>query len=386
MANNNYFGAIQEESRLLDIDVKINGISIPTQNISDLQLNFGKENLGLITFIDITGLSEIIPLTYSMIEINYTDLANFDFYGNYIIKKVDTTRFKEGSIKQVCYLEGFTQNNLKNLYVSKTFKDKSIIEMIEIILNEYNINSTLLKTQYDKTYDYFVFPGNMSFWDFMNKHLKYENIDWFFNRNGLNILIRDYLSPSKIEFNNEIYTYEAKPQTQYNNILEFYGVTSNNEELITIGVNNIHKFDSNSLKYNDNIIGIGNAYEKEKINFYAGMDETTIPEVYAPIGIREFDTLKNSLILGKNEDFRNIIRKNQKFSILIQGLNTEKLFHKIQISLPRPKAVEDSNNDKVFSGMFIVTEVIDKIISGVFTQVLVLQSADYQRGDTRVWE
>jgi len=383
---NNYFGSIQEESRLLDLVITINGEEVPSQNISDLQLNFGKNNLGLLSFMDITGISELAPLSYGIVEIYYSDLANFQYFGKFIIKKLYTTRYKEGTIKQVCYLEGFYQNTLKNLYVSKTFKDKTMPEMLEIIFNEYEIPTTILKTGNDKIHDYFVFPGNMSFWDFMNKHFQYENMDWFFSKNGLNIMNRDYLSGSYIEFNEEIYTYEAKPQSQFENILEFYGVTSNNEELITIGVNNIHKFDSNSLKYSDDIIGTANANEYEKINLYAGMAETTIPDIYAPIGIREFDTLKNSQILGREEDFRNIIRENQKFSILIQGLNTEKLFHKIQISLPRPKGIDDSNNDKCFSGMFIVTEVIDKIISGVFTQVLVLQAADYLRGDESVWK
>jgi hypothetical protein len=116
------------------------------------------------------------------------------------------------------------------------------------------------------------------------------------------------------------------------------------------------------------------------------MGKSTLPLVLAPTGIREVDVLESSSLMGIEKDFRDLIRENQKFSIVIQGLNTEKLYHKIQISLPRPKGVDTGDKDAVFSGMFIVTEVIDKIISGVFTQVLVLQSCDYLEGDSRVWQ
>jgi hypothetical protein len=386
MVNENYFGNLTESARIKKLTVSINGIEIRSQNIMDVQLHFGKENKGIMTFLDNTGISELSPLSYSVVEIYLTDNNNFEFKNHFIITKVNTVRYKEGSIRQEIEFENIVMNNLRNTYISKGFVDKTIIEMITDIFKELNINAIILTRNTDQKYSNFIFPKNISLWEFFNKHLKYENIEWYFDYQGLKILSKDYFAYKDIPLSRgDIYTLTSKPNNPNFNILEFKGITSNTNKLLQAPTSYLNKFNNMNLVYNPEVIGKSNAYKVEKNNGYMGMGDTTLPILYASIGIKEIDNLNSSLIMGSNENYRDIINSNQKFQIIVQGTNLEKMYSKIQISLPRPKALETSVEDKVFSGYFIVTEIINKIVGGVFIQVLTLQSSDYGRGDNDVW-
>jgi len=376
---------LSEESRISDISVQINKVNINPTNIADLQISFDVENKGYITFLDTIGISEGAPLTYGIIEIQYVDAGKLPYFGTFMITKIETVRYNEGSIRQKVYFENVVQDGLKNLFVSKAFSNMTILEMISNIFDEYNIPAILMQADNEKIYDHFVFPKNICFWDWMIEHLKYENLRFYFDKVGLKIVNRTYLSAQKIEQSPEEYEYRSQTHRQFTNIIEFRGITQNREALLQINTSFRNRFDVTNLQYNPDILGFDTAYEFEKLNEGVGMGQKLISPLYATYGIREMDVLDNTLIIGKDKDFRNIIIENQHFEILIQGLNTEKMYKKIKISVPRPKGIVSSEEDRVFSGNFMVTGIIDKIASGIFIQTLTLQSSDYGRGDEDVW-
>jgi hypothetical protein len=78
-------------------------------------------------------------------------------------------------------------------------------------------------------------------------------------------------------------------------------------------------------------------------------------------------------------DYRDVMRKQQTLQIMVEGLNVDRLFTKVNLQIFTPDAVKDKL-DKKFSGQYVVTKVVDKFINGLYMQVLHLESADYGSG------
>jgi hypothetical protein len=386
MISDNYFGPLTEDSRIEKLQVFINGIEIDPKSISDIQINYGRENKGVITFVDITGVSEAMPLTYGIIDIIYDDFASGSSQSTYIITRVNTTRYKDNTIKQTCFFENLVLNNLKTLYVSKAYSNMKVLDIIHDIFIEYDIDADFIISNDDKIYENFVIPKNISFWEWMNKQSKFDDFEFYFDFNGLRVLSKVNLSFTLIpESEGNSYILGYHQNNEMFNILEFSGITSNTEELNKIPTSNRNKFDVMDLKYNPDVIGISSAYVYENVNKYIGIGEVTLDSIYSSIGTREIDNLNNNLILGQDENYRDILNKNQFIKIAVQGMNVNRLYSKIKINIPSAKA-ENNDYNKVYSGHYIITEVVNRIISGVFIQILTLQVSDYERGSTYVWK
>ena len=386
MIPENYIPYIDETSKIQNIEVDINNIRIREQAISDLQINYSKNCVGKVTFLDYENLIEIMPLTYSVIRIQFRDLVGMDYMGSFIITKAEVNRYKDGSIKVTAYFENITSYNLKKTYISKTFKDKTLLEMLQVIFDEFSIPSFLGGSEYDYKHEYFVFPKNISLWEFLVKYLPKEGYTMFHDRIGLKILSRYILEASNIERDVPEYNFKYDSAKPHFNILEYQGVISNPGRLNEVAVLN-KNYKKDELLYEFNFLGIADTLEKENSNGgYAGMSsEVKLSDFYPTIGLKEYDTLESFTIQGTNEDYRDIVRDNSKINIVIQGINTENLYHRIKVNIGKSKSIKTDTQDQVYTGEYIVTEVIDKIISGVFVQVLVLQSADYPKGDENVW-
>jgi hypothetical protein len=327
-----------------------------------------------------------MPLTYSIIRIKFTDLVEMDYLGSFVITKSEINRYKDGSIKITVYFENITTYNLKNTYISKTFKNKTLIEMLKDIFEEFTIPAIFLNHPDDYKHDFFVIPKNISLWTFLNKYLIKEGYAFFHDRVSFKILSRKYIEAQNIMKDPPEYNFGYNSNKPHFNILEYQGILSNSGRLNQVSILNKNKRTSN-LKYEFNFEGIKDSIEKESCNGgFAGMSAgTKIDTFYPTIGLREYDSLENYFIEGVNEDYRDIVLDNNKINIVIQGINTENLYHRIKLNIGKSKTIAADTTDQVYSSEYIVTEVIDKIISGVFIQVLVLQSPDYPKGDTNVW-
>jgi hypothetical protein len=385
MKPENYLPFIDETSKIEKIEVDINNIRIRSQSLSDLQINYSKNSVGKVTFLDYENLIEMMPLTYSIIRIQFTDLVGMDYLGSFIITKSEVNRYKDGSIKVTAYFESISTYSLKNTYLSKTFTNKTLIEMLEELFEDYSIPAMLIKHPSDYKHEFFVFPKNISLWNFLNTYLVKEGYVLFHDRVSLKILSRKYIEAQNILKDPNDYNFRYDSSKPHFNILEYQGVISNSGRL-----NNIPVFNKNTrtsdLTYNFDFLGIGEIADKESSNGgFMGMTGSKVKDFYSTIGVKEYDSLENYFIEGTTEDYRDIILDNNKINIVIQGINTENLYHKIKLNIGKSKSIKTDTNDQVYSAEYIVTEVIDKIISGIFVQILVLQSADYPKGDGDVW-
>jgi hypothetical protein len=387
MRHENYVPYIDETSKIDNLKISINNINIRKQTISDLQINFGKNNVGKLTFLDYENIAELVPLTFSSIYIQYNDFFKNEYKQSFICTKTDATRYKDGSIKITVYFENSDTYLLKNTYISKTFSNKTIIEMLDIIFQEIGIKCVFAKHENDYVHENFVFPKNISLWDFLNKFLHKEGYSYFHDRISLKILSRKYLETYDIPKDKYEFNFKYDTDKPHYNILEYQGCISNSGKMNSIPVMN-KNIKSENLGYTFNFEGISNAIEVNKMNSgYAGMgNNVQIKDFYPSIGVKESDILENYFAMGDIEnDYRDKVLENSKLNIVVQGVIGEMLFHRIKVNIGKSKNISFDNNDQVYSQEYIVTEVIDKIISGVYVQVFTLQSADYSKGDENVW-
>jgi hypothetical protein len=387
MKNENYVPNVDDASKVHNLVVNINNIDILTPNISDVQINFEKTIKGRIRFFDPVGTSELTALSMVLVRIKFEDAAKITFNGEFISSDVHITRNKSGGNVITIHFKDIMQHTLENTYFSKAYKDKSLIDMLEEIFNEIQVGATIIKAKYNHIHEYFVFPKNISMWEFLNKHLKYEGYTYFYDTSGLKIIPRDYLESSRLPEYKEIYSLKHQKDRPFFNILEYSGTFSNTSRVSEVAQSNKNKFDTNNLKYGFYFKGIITVEGTESLNGgYMGMGkELKLSDAYQNIGFKEIDELNYFNIIGKDEDYRDIVMDNQKLRIAIQGSNDVKKYHVLKIDVPKSKNIKKDDKDKVASGKYVVTEVINKIISGMFFQILTLQSADYPRGDVSVW-
>jgi hypothetical protein len=95
-----------------------------------------------------------------------------------------------------------------------------------------------------------------------------------------------------------------------------------------------------------------------------------------PAGVQLGAKMFRNLAVGVTKDFRDVIRGQQMLELMVEGLNVDRLFTKINLETIRPIGI-DKKHDEKFSGTYVVTEVIDKFINGLYMQVIKINSADY---------
>jgi hypothetical protein len=382
MKNKNYLSNITDSSKVHELQVTVNNIDLITETISDIQINFGKVSKGKITFLDTIGIVEYAPLTFTILRISFSDSSKIKFSNEYIVTKTNITRYKDGGTKINLYFEEAFQYALKNMYISKTFKNKTIIEMLQELFNTHDIATTLVKHPDDYVHDFFVFPKNISMWDFLNLYLVQEGYTYYCDASGIKILNRKFLEFSNLpEEKGDSYTLKFSKDKPHFNILEYSGTFSNTDVVKNIAQYNKNKLNIEELKYNFDFKGIATIQETENLNGgYIGKS-VDIKSVYPKIGFREIDEINHFGIIGLDEDYRDMAIENQKLKIVVEGTNIERLYHVINIEIPTAKNIKNNKGDSMGSGKYVVTEVVDKIISGMFIQVLTIQSLDYPKGN-----
>ena len=149
---------------------------------------------------------------------------------------------------------------------------------------------------------------------------------------------------------------------------------------------NKYNTEPSSLVYSPEDVSAETVYDSQKMNGYMGMGTgVTLPDLVATIGKKEISHIFHNEIQGASEDYRDIINQNQIVTIVVQGLNVTRLFTKVDIKLPRAAAIQTQQDDEVYSGRFVVIEIIDKIIAGNFIQFLKLSASDYGAGSSEIW-
>jgi len=364
------------------LNIIINGLSLRSQDVLSLQINYEDIIKAKLSFVDTMNLAEFAPLTAAGIQISFNDATKRNNDLNFVVAKMETVRIKNNQINITLTLEEVTSNMLANTYISKSFVKKTFMQMLEEVTTEESIEIDYFAGDSDFIYDFFVFPANISLLDLIRKQSKLNNIIMFSNRNGLLISNRDSVNFGELQGPAEnVFVLDRNKEYPYWNIMEYKGITANTK--------NTQKVCKTTLSNNTDIMNLGHfpttitledVYEDQKLNNGIGYNEVALPDMFYSSGEKQVAHFAHNETTGDLEDYRDILTSQQKFNIIVQGLNVDRVYSIIRISLPRSVNVQTPQDDEVFSGLFVVTSVIDSIFAGNFIQHLTLQSADYGKG------
>jgi len=372
---------IGETAQYKSLTVLINGMELRSQDIVDVQINYGELIKAKISFADTMNMCEFAPITFPIIKIRLVDALNNETELDFIVASSEVLRIKNNIINVIMNLEELTSNALSTMYLSKTYTNMTFLEIVKDIANDNNLTINIFEKDGIKN-DFFVVPGNISLWEWIKREAKLQNVQVFSDRQGLTLANKDLLNYNQLVGPSEHpFTLNRNEELPYWNIIEYQGKTSNNKSTQKAPKANLVNHDPLNLGYFPSKISVETEFKTQKLNKYMGYgDELEMPKLFENLGTREISHLEKNKTTGLNEDYRDIINNQQNLKIAVEGLCLLRVYSKIRIDLPRSVAVQSKQGDEVFGGLYVITQVIDKIVSGNFLQYLTLQAADYGPG------
>lgn len=371
---------ITEAAKLKAINIFVNGQEIRSQDMLDLQITFSDYKRGIISFTDTMNLTETAPLTMTYLDISYTDSMGGTYSETFIATSVKSDRNKDATITNLIHFEDMITNTLRLSYISKGYRDKTMLEIIEDIYETLNLPATFTATGNERRYEHFVLPSNISTLEFIEKQLGNSNIMQIADRSGISFITRDLLDFSKLDEPKEFtFTLDNSYEKPYWNILEYNGDILGTQILQEIPDTISYRVSDTDLRLNVDTTTLASIYTKEKINLGFGIEDSTLPEMIYTIGTKNVSTISINDREGITRDLREVAKNAQRIDIVVQGLINHRMYNKIKIELPRPRGV-GGGSDIVHSGFFVVTEVTDKILMGNLVQYLTIQRCDYGQG------
>jgi len=358
------------------LKIVINGLVIKEEHILDYQVNYNKSEYGFLSFTDAVGVTELAPLSYGVMEVLFIDSMKGKQVKKYMITKVNTFRSGNNLINIDLEFEEYSTYKLKNSFISKGFKNKTMIEIIESIFSDLKIDGKFVKKSEAIKHERFVTPGNISVYDFIMKQSKIDDFDFFVDRMGYVFAPKEYFDFGKLPMLSED-IFNFTNDKLYWRVLEYRGSISNVGIVRNCAESIMTNLDIKDLKYNPEYIKIKDIYETQRLNMHTGIKDKSLPDIIKSNEFKQINHTYTTPIKGDEIDFREYIKDSQDLSIIVQGVISVRMYGIIRLDLPRASFNKDDSPDSVFSGKFVVTEVIDKIMSGKYVQYLKLKSSDY---------
>ena len=370
---------IDDFGEYTSFEIRINTVLVKEEYIKDFQVNYGKEVKGYLSFIDNTGVLELSPLTLGAIQVVLTDSLGSKITRKYIITEVKSVRPGNNSITIDIEFEDPDTFKLKTAYISRSFKNKTMLEIIEDVFNnDLKIEAEFNNKTEGYKYEYFVTPANMNFYEFLIKQEEISDFKFFTDRGGFVFAPRDAFNfPKLSDLKEEVFNFmQEKP---YWRILEYKGIISNVKDIRSCVDGLVSNPDVEDLKYDPLKITLKDIYEEQKLNGSTGLKDQAIPDIIKFKGKKQGNHIFATPIKGYDKDLRDVISNTQEISIVVQGVLSVRMYGKILLNLPRVTFFGDKNPASVFSGKFVVVGVVDKILSGKYFQVLKLKSSDWSK-------
>ena len=383
----NLTAEITEGSKLKSFNVEINNMNIRQEMLYKLQLNVKDNGMtGMITYSDVENVNELGTMTTGIITIEYVDALNMKYVGNFAITKVDVSRTKKNIISTIVYFEEIAISTMRKTFLGVGFKDvhfsEVIIQMCELLGIPINVNYNETKPKLES----FVIPSNISFYDFLVKQLEIFNMRMYSTKSGLVVSDKDYLSYGNFgETGDKPFVQGANKNNLFFNILEYKGVVSNPRMLATIPTTLVETIQDKSVLTLDSVeASIKSVYDRQKLNGTFGTKDSTIVSANQNIGRKAQSSISFTLVDGVDTNYADTINQSQKINIIVEGLNIDRIYTLVNVTLERAPNTKNSNGDEVFSGKFIVVGYQDLIVGGVFSQKLTLQRSDFMGGNPNV--
>ena len=132
---------VNETAQYKLFNVSLNNIHIRSQDIIDIQINFNQTIKGKMSFVDTLNSAELMPMTYSLLNITYIDAANQKYDGSFIITEVSSTRLKNNSVNISVKFDDIKFDLLANSYISRAFSNMTMMKMLESVFTELGVSA-----------------------------------------------------------------------------------------------------------------------------------------------------------------------------------------------------------------------------------------------------
>jgi len=390
----NYFN---EASILKIINISIDDVLINNDNLIKCKMEWNTDSFdinGELIISDDYDLGSSLPLNgNNIVKIYIMDMFNEFFVRDFVITRFDEQIVNEKMKHFKFYLRDNISHTLDNLYISKSFSNKKLSDIIDTYWEHFDFDSILtipniVDRKFSDTkivHENITVPQNISFLEFMYNELKKEGFKWYQYRTECIIVNEDDIVSSKLSSDIDVSDLEFKTYSEHElkseylfNIFE-RNHTSNyimNAQELPSRINSYYDSDTKSfIKTNENLIDI---YDDIKLNDYDSSDVQTYASQNGSQLVEHFQN--NDFIIKKN--LRDTFNSNNLVQIYVSGnIKYSTVLSKIYLKL---KGSANSNTtllegDARLQSFYVCSKITDILINGKMVQELTLKRVDFTK-------
>jgi len=197
-------------SSLRKVQITIDGIDIPKEDIIEVEIKWENDNFevyGAMILKDNRDITEFFEdWDKKIVNIYITDLSDKTMSRDFYIGKIEETKGDEENTKnfEISLIDKISFN-LKNTYVSKSYKGKKITEIIEDLWGIFKFDDLYDKkyiskkfTPSEEVYEFIVVPQDRNLLEFFQFQLRQEGYIMFQQKNEICIKSFKEILPSSL--------------------------------------------------------------------------------------------------------------------------------------------------------------------------------------------
>jgi hypothetical protein len=334
----------------------------------------GKNCHGILSFTDKDNWLENLPLSIGgFVDISFISQPNTQsgepapFDKKFVITSVKSFDGDVRSSTKIVEIrfEAFENKILKSTYESVVYNDQEPSKSLEEQFNRMGINLIVAADEEEKKTT-LITPSHISMDEYLDNEMDYRGYHYIQDRHSSYLVHDSHMTNEKAQPTGEFFEYKPADISSRAQVIEY----------ITDG------FDitalENSIPSSTNEINNENT-QQEEMSVKTKMTAPTGGSVGN--GIKATDmhvvngekqqTSYNQSSATLSKELKNL----QKMSIWVPGWNGNRLGMSVEVEMPRPVHLDQTADNELYKGNWIVNKVRDKIISSYFVQELFLSRA-----------
>ena len=361
-----------ESALLRECIIKVKGKEIDSTHIMDSEITWDLHsfmNYGYITFRDALNHVENAPIIVGdELDMYFKDFDKKIYKQKFKVQKISKIKVKSGAKEFYAKIEFIDKNSFEfmKVYESKAYKSKPVQDFIKEYFNKYKQDDKSLTDETTPLYfgnngdESFIIPSDRSFFKTLNKMITDVDMLFFNKRKEVMMTFYDKLTSKgprgpafKPDPKNEHYIHKIADY----DIKNYDGFTSN----ITNG-----KIEIYSIDYKAGKKIIKTPYDFSTAEGEIGkLGGTTIPITEDKDPKVLFSTYNSKAVQSIAKKYAS---KAVEIVMTVPGTFENEVGDVIEVEFPTGNIKEDI--EKNISGKYLITKVVDKIISGYFVQQL----------------
>jgi len=374
---------------LQDYYIQINDQELCDSDIVDFeQILGGCENKARLAFVDskgiMTGDKEKAGHlgVGGFVTVGYTSGTGCKWEGKFTISKIKSENNERNQKLVQLDLVDHETRNMQGTFVSKGYPDKKFSEVID---KHYKDNGNIKKLvvaapkKIKELKANIVIPGNINFHNFVKKEAKHRGFNFIKDKFHNYLVHNEHLEFGSLMQTELVYEFDA-PQYSFSRIVQ-YNIDGFDMDAYLASfpksTTSIDDTTNNSKDTKDKGTSTKISQKKAKDSKADGnIGGTMISKL-----TETFRGIKQGVKPMQDKQYFNALNNLQGGTIWVPGQNSNLVGKKITVIFPKPNHYK--GDDSMFSGIFEVVAVRDKIIGWYFMQELMIRkSADSGAGGT----